>query len=100
MPNKSRFNQGQVVINGQRKNGVVLSSNADLPDHDVGKTNRAVFIRDAVETLKSIPDNQVQPVLIDPPYNLDLDDWDHLENYVGVGETLAGGNIRNFNAFR
>lgn len=82
MPNKSHFNKGHIAINSQRKNGVSHSSNAYLPAHSVKKTIHTVFIKDAVEALKSIPDNTIQLILIDPPYNLDLDYWDTFENYL------------------
>ena len=82
MANKSHFNKGHIAINRQRKNGVRHSSNTGLSESDVKKTIHAVFIQDAVEALKSIPDNTVQLVLIDPPYNLDLDYWDHFEDYL------------------
>ena len=82
MANKSHFNKGHIAINGQRKNGVSHSSNMGLSEHDVKKTIHAVFIQDAVEALRSMPDNAVQLVLIDPPYNLDLDYWDNFEDYL------------------
>lgn len=82
MTNKSHFNKGHIAINSQRKNGISHSSNIDLPEHNIRKTIHAVFIQDAVEALKNISDNTVQLVLIDPPYNLDLDYWDNFENYL------------------
>ncbi len=82
MPNKSHFNKGHIALNNQRKNGVSHSSKIDLPAHNVKKTTHTVFIQDAVKALKNIPDNTIQLILIDPPYNLDLDYWDTFENYL------------------
>ncbi len=82
MLNKSHFNKGHIAINRQRKKGVSHSSNSGLPEHSVSKTVHAVFIEDAVEALKKVPDNTIQLVLIDPPYNLDLDYWDTFEDYL------------------
>lgn len=82
MANKSHFNKGHIAINIQRKNGITHSSYVDVADCDVKKTVHAVFIEDAVEALKRIPGNTIQLVLIDPPYNLDLDYWDNFENYL------------------
>ena len=82
MSNKSHFNKGHIAINSQRKNGISHSSHVDIADCDVKETVHAVFIEDAVEALKKIPDNTIQLVLIDPPYNLDLDYWDNFENYL------------------
>lgn len=39
-------------------------------------------ISDCNEFLKQIPDNSIQLICIDPPYNLDLADWDTYENYI------------------
>ena len=82
MPNKSHFNKGHIAINSQRKNGVSHSSHIDVTESNVKETLHAVFIQDAVEALKKIPDNSIQLVLIDPPYNLDLDYWDNFDNYL------------------
>ncbi len=82
MPNKSHFNKGHIAINSQRKNGVSHSSNMDLPIYDTEKTIHTVLIQDAVEALKSIPNNTIQLILVDPPYNLNLDYWDTFNNYL------------------
>ncbi len=82
MSNKSHYNKGHIAINRQRKNGISHSSHVDIADCDVKETVHAVFIEDAVKTLKKIPDNTIQLVLIDPPYNLNLDYWDNFENYL------------------
>ena len=37
---------------------------------------------DCLETLKKIPDESIQLILIDPPYNLDLAEWDTYDNYI------------------
>jgi len=63
-----------------KKNGLKHSSfiKSNMPD----KTKHALYIEDAVEFLKKIPNSSVQLVLIDPPYNLELDTWDRFENYL------------------
>jgi site-specific DNA-methyltransferase (adenine-specific) len=35
-----------------------------------------------MKALKRIPDNSVQLIVIDPPYNLDISVWDTFENYI------------------
>lgn len=82
MANKSHFNQGHLAINSQRKKGINHSSYVNISDRDIKETIHAVFIEDAVKALKKIPDNSIQLVLIDPPYNLDLEYWDNFENYL------------------
>ena len=82
MPNKSHFNSGHFAINQQRKNGVNHSSVIDVSPQDIENTIHAIFIKDAVEILRKIPDSSIQLILIDPPYNLGLDYWDIYENYL------------------
>jgi site-specific DNA-methyltransferase (adenine-specific) len=82
MPNKSHFNKGHIAINSQKKNGMSHSSDIDITKNMVKNTIHTVFIKDAVEVLRQIPDSSIQLVLIDPPYNLDLDHWDTFENYL------------------
>lgn len=80
MANKSHFNAGHIAMNTLKKNGVAHSSHIQtkMPE----KTYHGLFIQDAVEFLKKMPDNSVQLVLIDPPYNIDLAHWDTFENYL------------------
>ena len=81
MLNKSHFNKAHIAINNQKKNGIRHSSDINIIGREVKNTVHAVFIEDAVAVLKQIPDSSIQLVLIDPPYNLDLDHWDTFENY-------------------
>ena len=39
------------------------------------------LVRDAVELLKELPDESVQLVM-NPPYNIDIEEWDNYENYL------------------
>lgn len=87
MPNKSHFNNGHISINSQKKNGIHHSSNPRIIDTDINKTVHYVFIQDAVEILKQIPDSSIQLILIDPPYNLDLEYWDSFDNYIEWAKT-------------
>ncbi len=80
MANKSHFNKGHIALNRMKKNGVVPSSS--LASTEITRTTHALFEDDAVSFIKKLPDCSVQLVLIDPPYNLDLDVWDTFENYL------------------
>jgi len=80
MPNKSHFNSGLRAINKLNREGKKHS--AVLENIDLKKTIQAFFIEDAIKFLKNVPDNSIQLILIDPPYNLDLDTWDTFENYL------------------
>jgi site-specific DNA-methyltransferase (adenine-specific) len=80
MANKSHFNSGHRALNQLKKNGAAHSSM--ITGISVSRTVHGIFIQDAVEFLKTLPDSSVQLILIDPPYNLDLDYWDTFENYL------------------
>lgn len=67
-------------MNAMRKNGIGHQS--WVQSKEVANTFHALYIEDAVKFLKKIPDNSIQLVLIDPPYNLDLDSWDTFDNYL------------------
>ncbi|MBG0745030.1 MAG: hypothetical protein I4E98_00255 [Planktothrix agardhii KL2] len=80
MANKSHFNSGHIAINQLKKKGVLHSS--IIAGISTLHTIHGVFIQDAVEFLKTLPDSSVQLIIIDPPYNLDLDNWDTFHNYL------------------
>lgn len=80
MANKSHFNKGHIALNQMKKNGQAHSS--AIEGVKLSRTIHGIFVQDAVEFLKTLPDSSVQLVLIDPPYNLDLDTWDTFENYL------------------
>lgn len=46
-------------------------------------TIHGLYIADAVRFLKQIPDTSIQLILVDPPYNLELTDWDKFDDYIG-----------------
>ena len=84
MPNKSHFNSGLYALNEMNRNGVKHSAHIE---GETQKTNHRVIIDDAVRVLKRIPDSSIQLILVDPPYNLDLDYWDTFENYLDWAKT-------------
>ena len=71
MANKSHHNNGLKTIIKQKRDGIEHSAAVHIKKFD--KTFHALYIQDAVKFLKTLPDSSVQLVLIDPPYNLDLD---------------------------
>lgn len=80
MSNKSHNNSRHIAMNMIVKSGTKHCSAIDAIDVD--KTYHALYIQDAVEFLKTMPDNSVQLILIDPPYNLDLESWDSFPDYL------------------
>ncbi len=80
MSNKSHFNSGHIALNKLRKNGQEHSST--IHGREINKSIHGIYIEDAVQFLKKLPDSSIQLILVDPPYNLDLDYWDTFENYL------------------
>lgn len=80
MANKSHFNSGHIAMNKQKKEGLNHSSHIESKVSQ--KTLHAVYTEDSIQFLKKIPDNSIQLVLIDPPYNIELANWDVFENYI------------------
>jgi len=80
MSNKSHFNSAHMTMNRLKKDGEVHSST--VAAIHVPYTVHGVFIQDAVDFLKKLPNSSVQLILVDPPYNLDLDSWDSFNNYI------------------
>lgn len=79
--NKSHNNSGLMQLNKMNKNKLKHKSNIDFEIPE--KTNCLLLNKDCIEVLKAIPDESIQLILIDPPYNLDLAAWDTYDNYIG-----------------
>jgi len=80
MSNKSHFNSAHIAMNRLKKNGEFHSLTVvGIP---VPYTVHGVFIEDAVDFLQKLSSSSVQLILVDPPYNLDLDIWDSFHNYI------------------
>ncbi len=80
MVNKSHNNSGLRTIVQQRRDGKEHSTAVHVTEFD--KTYHAIYIKDAIHFLRNLPDNSVQLVLVDPPYNLDLEYWDRFPDYL------------------
>ena len=81
MANKSQNNaglRGMLMLNRQKKR-----HSSFVEGTKVAKTVHGLYIADAVRFLKQIPDSSIQLILIDPPYNLALADWDAFDDYIG-----------------
>ena len=78
--NKSHNNHALKSLNKIRRENLKTKSSIDFSIPE--KTNILLQIADCLEVLKKIPDNSVQLICIDPPYNLELEKWDIYENYI------------------
>lgn len=79
--NKSHSNHALMSLNKMRKDKTMKQKSAD----DFEKPSEIKIlhcIMDCCDFLKDIPDESVQLICIDPPYNLELTGWDIYENYI------------------
>ena len=79
--NKSHHNRALMALNKMRKdNTLKYKTSADFVRPK--KTMLCLNIMDCCDFLKSVPDNSIQLICIDPPYNLELAGWDIYDNYI------------------
>ncbi len=79
--NKSHSNHGLMALNKMNKSNKLKHKTAadfDRPEKSMISLN----IMDCCDFLKKIPDGSIQLICIDPPYNLELTEWDVYENYI------------------
>ena len=67
-------------LNKMHKDNIKHKSSVDFVVPE--KVNCVLLNEDCLALMKRIPDESVQLILIDPPYNLDLADWDSFDNYI------------------
>lgn len=79
MGNRSHRNAGHIAMNSLKKAG--KNHKAHRTDERPEKTFHSVLTMDCVELLKKLPDNSVQLIVCDPPYNIQLAHWDQFHNY-------------------
>ncbi len=69
-------------MNALRKSGRAHRSEA-LVEHDkLEKTYHAVLSVDCLDLLARLPDNSIQLIICDPPYNILMADWDKHSDYL------------------
>lgn len=83
--NKSHNNHALQSLNKMRRENLKTKSSIDFSIPE--KTDVFLQIADCLEVLKKIPENSVQLICIDPPYNLELENWDIYENYILWADT-------------
>jgi len=82
MANRSHNNGGHRAMNALRKSGLKHSSEELVSIRD-GETTKHVFdVCDCLDVLKKIPDNSIQLIICDPPYNISLAEWDSYDDYI------------------
>lgn len=77
--NRSHHNHALMYLNRQSRD---CSLDNDCYFQIPAKPNIAISVMDCCEFLKKLPDESVQLICIDPPYNLELAMWDVYDNYI------------------
>ncbi len=82
MGNRSHRNPGHRGMNFLRKKGLAHSSAADIDGVLPKATYHTSAIADCLELLRKVPNNSIQLIVCDPPYNINVAQWDAMHNYV------------------
>ncbi len=82
MPNRSHFNAGHIGMNTLKKQGKTHSSNGYTPIAVPDKTIHTVVTSDCSDLLAQLPDGSIQLIICDPPYNIQVAEWDTHHNYL------------------
>jgi len=82
MANRSHHNGGHRAMNALRKAGAQHSSQALISVNESGSTKHIIDVCDCLDTLRKIPDNSIQLIICDPPYNILLAEWDKHVDYI------------------
>ena len=49
---------------------------------EYNQTLHLTLVQDSVKLLRILPDESVDLIIADPPYNIDIEHWDKYDNYV------------------
>jgi len=82
MSNRSHSNTKHIAMNALRKRNGIHASERDISNINITETTHAVLNYECLELLKKIPDNSIQLIICDPPYNINLAEWDNFNNYI------------------
>ena len=82
MTNRSHRNSGYKAMNAMNRNGSAHSSVRGLSLAVPETTQHVVEVCDCLDLLKRLPDDSVQLIVCDPPYNILLADWDQHDDYL------------------
>jgi site-specific DNA-methyltransferase (adenine-specific) len=82
MGNRSQDNTKHIGMNTAKKQGLIHSSKKFILSEKLEKTFHSSLTMDCCDLLSLLPDNSVQLIVCDPPYNIKLANWDIHENYL------------------
>jgi site-specific DNA-methyltransferase (adenine-specific) len=82
MANRSHRNAGHMGMNALRKRGGVHASERMSQSGRPDKTIHSIVTSDCLELLGRLPDESVQLIVCDPPYNIQIAHWDSHPDYL------------------
>lgn len=82
MSNRSHFNSGHMAMNALARDGRKHSSDDVVETAAVSKTVHTVMVGDCCDLLRKIPDASIQLIICDPPYNIQMANWDNHSDYI------------------
>jgi site-specific DNA-methyltransferase (adenine-specific) len=82
MYNRSHRNQGHRGMNTLKKSGKTHDSFKGLATERPDQTVHSVLKSDCIDVLRKLPDESVQLIICDPPYNIQVAHWDIHSNYI------------------
>lgn len=82
MSNRSHFNAGHIGMNLLKKQGGAHASSKELQAHPIDRTYHSILVADCLDCLHRIPDESIQLIICDPPYNIDMAHWDRHYKYI------------------
>ena len=83
MGNRSHRNSGYKAMNAMNRDGEEHSSRRGLEISMPRATHHIAEVTDCLDLLGRLPDDSVQLIICDPPYNILLADWDRHDDYIG-----------------
>lgn len=82
MANRSHFNSAHRAMNLLKRKGQPHSSAADVSGEVVDKTFHSVLVQDCISLMANLPDESIQLIICDPPYNIRMASWDTHGSYL------------------
>lgn len=82
MSNRSHYNSGHRALNAMNRENMTHSSFTDLSVSVPELTHHVTETCDCMDMLSRLPNESVQLIVCDPPYNIMLADWDKHDNYI------------------
>jgi site-specific DNA-methyltransferase (adenine-specific) len=68
------------MLNYMNREDIKHSSETDISIPE--ETIHSLYTMDVIELLELIPDNSIQLIVCDPPYNVNAAQWDNFDNYL------------------